>query len=163
MRGIIKMTIKDIIKQPFYYIGLILCCCYVYVNLCQYLNVQYFENDSQIVTLDENSISDADIINGYIPVNDNEKEQLALSTIYKNLVEELDVEPNEAKDVIKEYKQGISIDDFANYLDENYGYKSAEYAFYDANMKQATIEEANNYIREKLVKKIILSGFLKSL
>ena len=163
MRGIIKMTIKDIIKQPFYYIGLILCCCYVYVNLCQYLNVQYFENDSQIVTLDENSISGADIINGYIPVNDNEKEQLALSTIYKNLVEELDVEPNEAKDVIKEYKQGISIDDFANYLDENYGYKSAEYAFYDANMKQATIEEANNYIREKLVKKIILSGFLKSL
>lgn len=163
MRGIIKMTIKDIIKQPFYYIGLILCCCYVYVNLCQYLNVQYFENDSQIVTLDENSISDEDIINGYIPVNDSEKEQLALSTIYKNLVEELDVEPNEAKDVIKEYKQGISIDDFANYLDENYGYKSAEYAFYDANMKQATIEEANNYIREKLVKKIILSGFLKSL
>ena len=77
MRGIIKMTIKDIIKQPFYYIGLILCCCYVYVNLCQYLNVQYFENDSQIVTLDENSISDADIMNGYIPVNDNEKEQLA--------------------------------------------------------------------------------------
>ena len=150
MRGIIKMTIKDMIKQPFYYIGLILCCCYVYVNLCQYLNVQYFENDSQIVTLDENSISDADIMNGYIPVNDNEKEQLALSTIYKNLVEELDVEPNEAKEVIKEYKQGISIDDFANYLDESYGYKSAEYAFYDANMKQATIEEANNYVREKL-------------
>ena len=43
MRGIIKMTIKDIIKQPFYYIGLILCCFYVYVNLCQYLDVKYFE------------------------------------------------------------------------------------------------------------------------
>ena len=89
-------------------------------------------------------------MNGYIPVNNKEKEQLALSTIYKNLVEELDVEPNEAQEVIKEYKRGISIEDFAKYLDENYGYKSAEYAFYDANMKQATIEEANNYIREKL-------------
>ena len=49
MRGIIKMTIKDIIKQPFYYIGLILCCFYVYVNLCQYLDVKYFdENNNEL-------------------------------------------------------------------------------------------------------------------
>ena len=53
-------------------------------------------------------------MNGYIPVNNKEKEQLALSTIYKNLVEELDVEPNEAQEVIKEYKRGISIEDLLN-------------------------------------------------
>lgn len=53
----------------------------------------------------------------------------------------------------------MSILEIAEYLKTNYSYHSAEYEFYDVEMKKATIEEANSYIEIALKQKTYTDYF----
>lgn len=154
IKVIIKREIINYLKNPIYYIGAILVLIGVYMSISPYLKIHYFSDESEMRTIDINNhaeISDADIMDGYIPTTSEEQYKMGLAIISSTLVENFNMSPKASDEVIVKLKENkMSILEIAAYMKLNYAFNSAEYYFYDVEMKKATLGEANHYIETAL-------------
>ncbi len=162
IKTIIKRELLNYLKNPIYYIGAILVFIGVYTSVSPYLGIHYFTDESEIKTLETYSeLADAEIIDGYIPATKEDQFAMGLDNIKKVLIEEFqrsESEVNESIEKIKERK--MSIPDVSAYMEENYSLPGGDTFFYHSTeMKKATVEEANNYIKHALEQQTYSSYF----
>ena len=163
IKTIIKREVISYLKNPIFYIGAIIVCIFVYMDVSPYINIHYFTEESEIGTIDRNNqteISDADIMEGYIPTMKEEQYKMGMDKIYNVLIEGFNMTQKEAEAVILVlYSRKMSIAEIDEYMELNYSYYSAKYEFYDSEMKKATVEEANQYIEMALKQETYTSYF----
>lgn len=161
IKTIIKREVRSYLKNPMYYIGAILVFIGVYSSVLPYLQIHYFEKPSEIRTLEKHSeLADADVSVGYIPTTKEEQYEIGLKGIDADLVEFFQMSPEEANQLVTNLMNSkMSITETAQYMAENYSYNGADYHFFNATVKQATVEEANNYIKESLSDKTYTDYF----
>lgn len=152
IKTIIKREVLSYLRNPMYYIGAIIVFMGVYSSVLPYLQIHYFTEPNEIRKLENFSeIADADVSVGYIPATKEEQYEIGLENISADLVEFFQMSPEETNQLVTNLKDSkMSITEIAQYMAENYSYNNADYQFYYAKMKQATVEEANNYIKGAL-------------
>lgn len=150
---IIKREFINYLKNPIYYIGAVLVFLCIYLNVSPYLEIGYFTEESEIKTLDyDTGLADADIMDGYITPTAEEQYDMGLDKIREIFINDFHKPESEAAAIIRELKESRrSIREIAQYLEENYAFRGADsYFYYDSSLKKATVEEANQYIRNAL-------------
>lgn len=154
MKTIINMELKRYFRNPIFYIGAILVVLGVYSSLSPYLKIHYFNNEDEIHTLENwSEFADADIMDGYIPTTKEEQYKMGIEKIGQVMVDEFgfnQVQKNEL--VNKLVMSNMSIMEVAEYMEANYSFLGANVYFYEVQMKQASVEEANHYISTSLDK-----------
>lgn len=151
MKAIIKREIKNYLKNPLLWIGLIVVIAGVYQMLSPYLNICYFQPGEKIEVLSGEKLSDADITDGYIPSTREQQMELGYGEIERNFVEIMGVSKEDAKEIVDTLREkDMTIAETDSYLKENYGYHNARYTFEDLSYHAGSPKEVNAYINEKL-------------
>ncbi len=152
MKVIIWMELKRYLRNPIFYIGAILVVLGVYSSTSPYLGLHYFNDESEIHTLEEYSeIADADIMDGYIPAAEEEQYKMGLEKIGEVMVEAFDFSQSQKNELINKLtERNMSLMEVAEYMEANYSFLGANVYFYEFKMRQASMEEANDYIKTSL-------------
>ncbi len=154
MKTIIKMELKRYFRNPIFYIGAILVVLGVYNSVSPYLEIDYFNNESEIHTLEKwSEIADADIIDGYIPTTREEQYTMGIEKICQVMVDEFGFNQRQKNELVnKLVVSNMSFMEVAAYMEANYSFLSANVYFKEYELKQASVEEANHYINTSLEK-----------
>lgn len=157
MRAILKREIKNYLKRPLFWVGVLIVIFGVYQQVKPYLMIHYVssEEELQILTKDyPETIHDADVSDGYVPTNEKDRRRIWEESIQEVLVSDpgFHLTKEEAKAVIEE-TQGMDIHAACDYLEQEYSFYRAIYYWEIAAYHKATKEEINSYIESKLEKK----------
>ncbi len=153
MKTIIKRSILDYLKNPVLWIGLIIIVASMYQCLSSYLQIHYIKQNEQI-TQNDVALEDADVMDGYIPTSDDKERRREWEDTIKETL--MDTSKNgfgfsrqEADHVMKEI-QNMDVKTASEFLESQYGYYNAIYAYEDLEIHKGTAEEINHYIERKL-------------
>ena len=99
----LKKEIKYLLKNPIFYLGIIIVICTLVLTLKPYLNLyeNVREENSKIVYGDEG------IISGYIPTEINEQRKQVFNRIYESFSVDFDVSVEVATDALNKIKNII--------------------------------------------------------
>ena len=149
MSVIMRREIKNFLKRPLFWIGVFIVVLGVFQDVRPYFGISYVSSDKEISLNTPSTIDDADITDGYVPTNEEDRRKMWEEGIQKNLVSEFEMGQEEAEAVIEEMK-GMDIQEACEYLETKYHYYNALYAYEDTELHQGTPEEINSYIKSKL-------------
>lgn len=150
MKALIKRELKNYLKNPIFWVGLVVVVIGVYQMLSPYLKIHYFQSDQEIQDIHMESPLEGGITEGYIPSSPKQQIELAGEVIRKDLIEELEVSKEDADEMISTI-QNMSIPEACEYLKKNH-FNNAEYIFDDYAYHQGNMEEVNGYLDEKMEK-----------
>jgi len=151
MKCIIKYEIRFYLKNPIFYIGILLVFFGVYQNMAPYLGIRYFQSGEEISVLENMERGDGDIMHGFIPTTREEQMEIGFANIQKDLQEQFDMSAEEVTkiiDYLKSSEFGIAEIDY--YLKENCSFYSGDYYFWNAEKKQVSAAEVNGYMESRM-------------
>ena len=149
MSVIMRREIKNFLKRPLFWLGVLIVVLGVFQDVRPYLGISYVSSDQDLSLNTPSSITDADITDGYVPTKDEDRRKIWEEEVRGNLVSEFEMSREEAEAVIEEMK-GMDIQEACEHLETTYHYYSAIYAYEDTAFHQGTAEEINSYIEDKL-------------
>ena len=152
MKAIIKRNLKNYLKNPIFWIGLIVVLISMYQTLAPYLSIHYVKPDETFRKV--KMASDGDVMEGCIPATPDKERELWEKEIVKILQDTengFGMSEVEAEAVISEMKQ-MKITEACQYLKTEYHFNGANYVYEDVSWYQGSPEEVNRYIRENLDK-----------
>ena len=152
MKAIIKRNLKNYLKNPIFWTGLIVVLISMYQTLAPYLSIHYVKPDETFRKV--KMASDGDVMEGCIPATPDKERELWEKEIVKILQDTengFGMSEVEAEAVISEMKQ-MKITEACQYLKTEYHFNGANYVYEDVSWYQGCPEEVNRYIRENLEK-----------
>lgn len=156
MKAIIKRELKNYLKNPIFWIGILIVIVQMYQILNPYLKIHYFESDKEIQDMaspEAGDNGDGDIMKGYIPSNEEQKMETLYKMIKDTLIKEMKVPEEKASEVILELRK-MNMDELSQYLEVNYNFYNVKNNMlsYLKHLKyhQGSMEEVNGYIKERL-------------
>ncbi|MDO4169938.1 MAG: ABC transporter permease subunit [Lachnospiraceae bacterium] len=149
MRTIVKREIKNYLKRPLFWIGVLIVILGIYQNLRPYLMIPYISSEKEFVQDNPETVYDADITDGYVPTKEGDRRNLWEETVQKRLISDFNMEQIEAQNVIKEMRK-MNIKDACTYLEKKYHYYNAIYSWEDTAYHRGTKKEINSYIKSNL-------------
>ena len=148
---IIKQEIKNYIKNPLFWIGIMIVIFGVYKTVGPYLNIHYFESDQEIENLLIEDESDREFIQGYIPSSAEWQLKMGFAEIKATLMKEFNFSEGDADAVIKEVgESNTTIPEINEYLETHYQFYGSEYIFDKYEYRKADKEEANAYLKDMM-------------
>ena len=151
MKAIICREFKNYMKNPIYWIGILVLLISIYSGLSNYLDIHLFSGNQEIEQMEEVNLTDADVINGYIPTTTEEQLDIGLNNIKQIFIDSYDMTEQEAEQAIQEVKsQKLSVVGTIKCLEEEYQFYDGKAVFIEAEKKKATVDELNNYIKSRL-------------
>lgn len=151
MKTIITREVKNYLKNPVLWIGMLFILFQLFQLLMPYMKIHYFQSKQEIRVLEPESLGDADIMDGYIPSTEEEQLELALAAVQKDMIENLGMSQDEAAQIINGMKEkNMTMDEMSAELYEYVGKYGLEYYYQNAEIRKATMQEANDYIRNNL-------------
>lgn len=151
MKAIICREFKNYMKNPLYWIGIVIVVISIYSNLSEYLDIHMFSNNQEVEQLKDVKPTDADVMNGYIPATFEEQMDIGLKDIKQTFIDAYDMTELEAENAIEDVKaQKLSVAGTIKYLEDKYQFYDGKAVFMEAEQKKATAAELNNYIELKL-------------
>ena len=152
MKAIIKRNLKNYLKNPIFWTGLIVVLISMYQTLAPYLSIHYVKSDETFRKV--KMASDGDVMEGCIPATPDKERELWEKEIVKILQDTengFGMSEVEAEAVISEMKQ-MEITEACQYLKTEYHFNGANSVYEDVSWYQGSPEEVNRYIRENLEK-----------
>lgn len=149
MKAIIRREILNYLKRPLFWLAIVVVIFGIFQQLNPYLTIHYITSEAEIKNDDPETVCENEIFEGYIPSKKEEHRALWEETIQKNLLSEFGMNEDEAADVIQEMS-GMEIKEACRYLEEQYGYYYADYAWEDTSYRKGTMDEINSYMESKL-------------
>lgn len=149
MKAIVKREIKNFLKNPIFWIGMLIVMIGVYQDVRPYLMIHFVSSEEELVQGDPETVYDADIMDGYVPTNKEDRRKIWEEVVRETLISEFQMEQAEAEIVIDEMRN-MDIDEACEYLKKEYRYYGAIYTWEDAAYHQGTKEEINSYMKGKL-------------
>ena len=147
----IKSKMFRVMKNPIYYIGIIAMLVFVYMECGKYLKINYFSDDSQIKPLDEALVGEAGVMDGYIPMTEEERFDDGLLKLRKDLVETIGMDESQVEERCINARK-MDMRDAIDYLQKEYPFvEDVSLYFYAGEKKKpGTVTEVNAYIKEAL-------------
>lgn len=155
MTAIMKREIKNYLKRPLFWIGVVLVIFGVYQNLATYLNIHYISSEEELQELHQDYPEvhpDADVSDGYVPTSEKQRRKVWEEEIRKSLISDLQMSEAEANVVIEHMKE-MEVEEACTWLENTYRYYGAIYLYEDTEYHQGTKDEINSYIESKLADK----------
>lgn len=149
MFAIMKREFKNYVKNPLFWIGLAAAIFYIFQAVSPYLSTHYLEEDEKIVNDYPESVRLGEVYEGYVPATKAQRREFWEKEVTKVLTSELNVSEKKAKNIISEMKE-MNVPEACRYLEEEYQYYGAIYAYEDAAYHKGTTDEINAYIENKL-------------
>lgn len=155
MLAIIKREIKNYMKNPVFYIGIILVFVQVYQIMAPFLRLHYWQNDGEIQSVTVENIADGDVTEGYLLSGYEQQRDNALERVREDLLYGYEI-PSEKVDALIEgaKKHGNTEWETGEYLEEQCGYSAMNYIYWfqEYEIKKGSAEEVNHYMREGFAK-----------
>lgn len=150
MKAVIRREFKNYLKNPIYWVGILIVFVQMYLILNPYLKIHYFKSDEEIQKLAlPSAIEMGDITEGYIPSSDQQRMEQLFRVVKETLIKYMNVSEEKANEVILELR-GMNLEEICGYLEETYGYSGVEYTFSYLKYHQGDMKEVNGYIRERI-------------
>ena len=149
MKAIIRREILNYLKRPLFWIALVVVIFGVFQQLKPYLNIHYITSEDELKNDYPETVYKGEAFEGYIPVTTEEHRTLWEKIIQESLIADFGMNNEEASGVIQEMS-GMEIKEACHYLEEQYGYHSADFTWEDTAYRKGTMDEINAYIKEEL-------------
>ena len=149
MKAIIKRELFNYWKNPVFYLGILIALAAMYMILSPYLNLHKWDTDGQIKEVSVDEIGDVDIMDGYIPVSEEEKIEGGLLKVQEELIQFGEMSKEAASAVVRDVREHAgSVSEVCQYLEDkyNYSFKSAYYHMEESGIRRATAQEANAFL-----------------
>lgn len=153
MKAIIKRNLKNYLKNPIFWIGLIVVLISMYQTLAPYLSIHYVKSDETFRKV--KMASDGDVMEGCIPATPDKERELWEKEIVKILQDTengFGMSEAEAEAVISEMKQ-MKITEACQYLKTEYHFNGANYVYEDVSWYQEARRKSTG-ISEKILRNI---------
>ena len=148
MRSILKREVKNYMKNPLLWLGIVIGVFMVFQNVSPYLNIHYLREGETIVNDYPQSYRDGDVFDGYVPTEKELRREKWEERIQEVLTSEFEMDNEKARSVIDEMK-GMDVKTACAHL-EGYGFYNSYYEYENTAYHKGTREEINSYISEKL-------------
>ena len=150
MKAIICREFKNYMKNPLYWLGIVILVFSIYSCLSEYLDIRTFSGSQEVEQLKDARSTDADVINGYIPTTLEEQIDIGLNDIKQIFIDSYDMTEQEAENAIDDVKtQNLSIAGTIKYLEDEYQFYDGKAVFREAGQRKGTMDELNNYIESR--------------
>lgn len=152
MKAIVKREIQNYLKSPLFWLGVLIVIFGVYQNVKPYLSIHYLsdkEEQKEAVQEYPEMICDADVTDGYVPTEEEDRRQIWEEKVMETLISEFRMTRAGAQAVIEEMR-GMEVAEASDYLEETYRYYNALYDYEDTAYHRGTWEEINSYISSRL-------------
>lgn len=152
MTAVMKREIRNYLKQPLFWLGILLVAFGIFQSLEPYLSIHYISSEKEISEELPESVHDGDVQEGYVPSDEEERRTAWESKMKESLISNFEMSRKEAETVIKEMK-GMEIGKACEYLEKEYHYYGAISVYQDVKYHRGTKEEINAYISGKMKEK----------
>lgn len=149
MKAIIRREILNYLKRPLFWLAIVVVIFGVFQQLKPYLNIHYITSEDELKNDYPETVYKGEAFEGYIPVTIEEHRTLWEKIIQESLIADFGMNDEEASGVIQEMSE-MEIKEACHYLEEQYGYYSADYTWEDTAYRKGTMDEINAYIKEEL-------------
>lgn len=152
MKAIMLRELKNYLKRPLFWLGVILVILGIFQNLAPYLKIHYVSSEEERKESLQDYpefVYDGDISEGYVPSSEEWRRKNWEEKIYECLILEFSMNQEKAEAVIEEMKE-MKIEEACEYLEKEYHYYGANYTYEDTAHHQGTRDEINSYIKGKL-------------
>lgn len=139
----LKKEIKYLVKNPFFYVGLVIVTYIIISNVAPYLDL--YKNVSNA---EQKKYGDMGIIDGYIPTTKDEQNEQVINRVYESLIEDYNISPEEAQDVLKKLKKSGNQKEIEKYLSINYNMRGVKNLYEEFGSKKATRDEMEKYLKK---------------
>lgn len=148
---VIKTKIIRIMKNPVFAIGLIAMLIFLYMQCGRYLDINYLTVNSQIKPVDEELIGDADVMDGYIPMTEEEYYIDRMFSFRDNLIQNVGMDEDRVNEMINT-ALNMERQDAIDYLEKECPFVAdlPDYFSSGDGKKLGTVTEINGYISEAL-------------
>lgn len=155
MQAIIRREIRNYLKHPLFWLGVLIVIFGVYQNVRPYLMIHYVTSEEEVKEMIEDHpepVPDRDVTEGYIPTKEEDRRRMWEEGLLESLVDDFQMDQAQAETVIRETRK-LNIREASEYLEKEYHYYNALYTYEDTAYHQGTMEEINAYISDKLGQK----------
>ncbi|MCR5541242.1 MAG: ABC transporter permease [Ruminococcus sp.] len=157
---VIKTKMIRIMKNPIYFIGLIAMLIFVYIHCVGYLDIKYLVDNSQIKPVEEEQIGDADVMDGYIPMTDEEYYIDRMYAMKDNLINNVGMDEDQVDEIINT-ALNMERQDAIDYLEKECPFVADMQDYFNSGegKKLGTAKEINGYITEAIDKEDFMDYF----
>lgn len=149
MIAIFKREIKNYLKRPLFWVGILLVIYGVFDATSPYLTTHYLTQGEEIVNDYPDTVHLANVYEGYIPADPQKHRELWNEQIKEALTDEFEMSDFDAQSVINKLTD-MELEEAFLYLDEKYDWYGARYMYEDCAYYKGTADEINAYLDEKL-------------
>lgn len=150
MWTITKREFRNYLTNPLWWAGLIAMICYLYQMLSPYLDLHYFQPDTEFAELPVEYLGDADVMNGYIPSTRERQMSDVLHQIRLNLAKDGYSQEEAERMMARLEKPDLSSSELDAGLADYQPLFSAHYLMAIKELHRGSAEEVNQYISEKM-------------
>ncbi len=152
MIAIFKREVKNYLKWPLFWVGVLLVIYGVFNATSPYLTTHYLEQGEKIVNDYPDTVNSADVYEGYIPANPEKHREIWIGQIKQKLMAEFEMSALDAQSVINNLAD-MELEEAFVYLEEEYDWYGARYLYENSTYYKGTPEEINAYLDEKMENK----------
>lgn len=150
MLAILTREIKNYIKKPFFWIGIVIVVLGIYQQISPYLSTHILLPKEEIINDYPEVVHEGEVYEGYVPLAEEERQKYWKKQLKEILSSELDME--EVETIINEI-QGMDVKEASEYLEDKYNYPWVLDIYEDTIYHKGTSDEINAYITKKLENK----------
>lgn len=152
MIAIFKREIKNYLKRPLFWVGVLLVLYGVFNTTSPYLTTHYLTAEEEIINDQSNTSVEGEVYEGYIPADTEKHRELWHEKVKIKLTDVFKVSDIEAQTVIEKL-ENMNLKEAYAYLEQKYDWYGARYLYEDSMYYKGTAEEINEYLDEKLENK----------
>lgn len=149
MAAILKREIKNYLKQPLFWIGVVIVIYGVFHNTGPYLTTHYLASGEEIVNDNPQYCHSADVYEGYVPSTPEKQREGWNEQIKETLSNEFEMSDSEARAVI-ETMNHMNVKDACAYLEGEYNFYGAFFSYEQSAYHKGSVDEINAYLDKAL-------------
>ena len=154
MKAVMKREVKNYLKNPLFWVGIVVVIFGLFQILSPYLEVKYFRTAQEVKSAKPENIADADIMNGYVKSTKEEQLERAKKKMISMVVKENGEEEQVVQNTLDQIcSSGKSINEMSDAIGEIYGYPggySLRFYYEDYEYHKGTVDEINAELQAKL-------------
>lgn len=149
MLAILKREVKNYLKSPLFWIGVVIVIFGVFQMVNPYLDTRYLAEGEEIVNDYPGAVHEGEVYEGYVPSGAEQRREIWEHMIQESFIQNFHMSERETEAVVTEMK-GMNINQACAYLEKEYRYLGAIHMYGNTAYYKGTREEINSYIKEKL-------------
>lgn len=149
MIAIFRREVKNYLKRPLFWVGMLLVIFGVFRTTSPYLTTHYFGPEEQVCNDCLETSNLAEVYEGYIPANLEKHRELWCEKLKQALHDEWNMSEAEIEKEIEKL-DAMDLEEAYAYLEKEYDWYGARYLYEDTAYYQGTAEEINGYLDKKM-------------